>query len=132
MKVLSLSTVKKKIDVVAVNRSEYSMPWTREETKNWIVQLENRLEDINYYLNETVKWCENNEIYDNQIVFTCSIMTVVWVSHMRGEPLSKREALELVGVENIEKVQDDVYMLGELFQDCDHEELLSAVVSRFY
>jgi uncharacterized protein (UPF0305 family) len=111
---------------------EFNMAWTRDRTQEWISQLENRLEDIDYYLNQTVEWCETNEIYDDQMVFACAVMTVVWVSHMRGEPLSKREALEIVGVVDAEEVDDDEYSLGEEFQDYDHEELLAAVVSRFY
>ena len=108
------------------------MPWTRDHTKNWISQLENRLEDIGYYLNQTVEWCETNEIYDDQIVFACAVMTVVWVSYMRGEPLSKREALEIVGIEDADSLEDDEYNLGERFYGLDHTELLAAVVDRFY
>jgi hypothetical protein len=108
------------------------MPWTRAQTQDWISQLENRLEDIDYYLNQTVEWCETNNIYDDQIVFTCALMTVVWVSHMRGEPLSKREALEIVGIIDAESVEDQEYRLDAEFSDYDHEELLEAVVSRFY
>jgi uncharacterized protein (UPF0305 family) len=107
-------------------------PWTRDCTQEWIVQLENRIEDIDYYLNQTVEWCETNDVYDDQIVFACAVMTVVWVSHMRGEPLSKREALEIVGISDADSVEDQEYCLSDSFQDYDHEELLEAVVSRFY
>ena len=122
----------KRIDAVAENRLGFNMPWTRDQTQEWISQLENRLEDIDYYLTQTVEWCETNEIYDDQIVFACAVMTVVWVSHMRGEPLSKREALEIVGIVDANTVDDDEYSLGEQFHDYDHEELLAAVTSRFY
>jgi hypothetical protein len=106
--------------------------WTRDKTQEWIGQLENRLEDIDYYLARTVEWCETNDVYDDQIVFACAVMTVIWVSHMRGEPLSKREALEIVGIADAAEVEDEEYALGEPFKDYDHEELLEAVVSRFY
>jgi len=106
--------------------------WTRDCTQDWIAQLELRIEDIGYYLTRTVEWCETNEIYDDQMVFACAVMTVVWVSHMRGEPLSKREALEIVGIVDAETVEDEEYHLGEQWQDFDHEELLEVVVSRFY
>lgn len=33
-------------------------PWTREDTHKWVIQLENRLEDIGYYLKRTLEWCE--------------------------------------------------------------------------
>jgi hypothetical protein len=73
-------------------------PWSREDTQHWIAQLENRLEDIDYYLHQTVEWCEERGVYNDQAVFACAVMTVIWVSHMRDEPLSKREVLEIVGV----------------------------------
>ncbi len=108
------------------------MVWTRVCTREWISQLENRLEDIDYYLNRTVEWCETNAVYDDQIVFACAVMTVVWVSHQRGEPLSKREALDLVGVVDSDSVEDEEYQLSEEFWDYDHEELLEIVLARFY
>lgn len=121
----------KRIVADVENLLESSMPWTRDCTQEWIGQLENRLEDIDYYLAQTIRWCEDNNIYDDQMVFACAVMTVVWVSHMRGEPLSKREALEIVGISDADSVEDDEYCLGEQFHDYDHEELLAAVVSKF-
>lgn len=106
--------------------------WSRDRTQEWIGQLENRLEDIDYYLNQTIEWCETNDIYDDQMVFACAVMTVVWVSHMRGEPLSRREALEIVGIADADTVDDYEYNLVDEFHDYDHEELLAAVVSRFH
>jgi hypothetical protein len=108
------------------------MIWTIDRTQEWISQLENRLEDIDYYLNCTVEWCETNEIYNDQMVFACCLMTVVWVSHMRGEPLSKREALEIIGIIDADSVEDEEYCLSDSFHDYDHQELLEAVISRFY
>jgi hypothetical protein len=108
------------------------MPWTRDRTKDWVSQLETRIEDIDYYLQRTVEWCETNEIYDDQAVFACAVMTVVWVSSMRGEPLSRREALEIVGIADADSVDDAEYTLGEEYHDYDHEELLEAVASQFY
>jgi hypothetical protein len=107
------------------------MAWTRDKTQQWIGQLENRLEDIDYYLNRTVEWCETNEVYDDQIVFACAVMTVVWVSYQRGEPISRIEALELVGISDAEDAEDAEYSLNESFWDYDHEELLAAVVNQF-
>lgn len=121
----------KRIVAGVENLLESNMPWTRDRTQEWIGQLENRLEDIDYYLAQTIRWCEDNNIYDDQMVFACAVMTVVWVSHMRGEPLSKREALEIVGISDADSVEDDEYCLGEQFHDYDHEELLAAVVSKF-
>ena len=106
--------------------------WTREHTQHWIAQLENRLEDIDYYLNQTVDWCEDRGVLNDQAVFACAVMTVIWVSHMRSEPLSKREVLEIVGVADFYDAEDDEYALSERFHGMELEELLEMVVESWY
>jgi hypothetical protein len=107
-------------------------PWTREDTQHWISQLEHRIEDIDYYLHQTVEWCEENNVYHEQAVFTCAVMTVIWVSHMRGEDLSKREVLEIVGVKDWYNAEDAIYSLGTEFQGLELEELLELVSSHWW
>jgi hypothetical protein len=106
--------------------------WSRDDTKEWVIQLEHRLEDIDYYLKKTVDWCEENGIYDDQIVFACASITVLWVSHMRHEPISRREMLEIVGILDWDQVDDFEYRLDDEYSNYDHEEILEAVVNRFY
>jgi hypothetical protein len=108
------------------------MTWTRDQTREWIAHLENRLEDIDYYLNRTVEWCENHGVYNDQAVFACAVMTVIWVSHMRQEPLSKREVLELVGVLDYYNAEDQEYQLNPEFQNYELEELLEVVADNWY
>ena len=43
--------------------------WSRNDTKEWITQLEHRIKDIDYYLERTVAWCEEYGIDDNKVVF---------------------------------------------------------------
>ena len=59
--------------------------WNRDSTKEWITQLENRLEDLDYYLNRTVEWAENNGLTDQESIFSQGFVTVLWVCHMRSE-----------------------------------------------
>lgn len=106
-----------------------TQPWTRDDTRHWIAQLENRIEDIDYYLNETVKWCEANDIYSDRIVFACAMMTVIWVSHMRHEPITKYEILEIIGVEDYTEVEDEECMLGKEYHEMFLDELLERVVN---
>jgi hypothetical protein len=106
-------------------------PWTRDDTRHWIAHLENRLEDIDYYLNRTVEWCEDRGVYNDQAVFACAVMTVVWVSHMRQEPLSKREVLELVGVADYYNAEDEEYHLSPRFQNYELEEILELVAEHW-
>lgn len=107
-------------------------PWTREHTREWIAHLENRLEDIDYYLKRTTEWCEDHGVYNDQAVFACAVMTVIWVSHMRQEPLSKREVLEMVGVIDYYDAEDQEYNLGPQYQNCELEELLEVIAEQWY
>lgn len=105
--------------------------WDRQSTRNWIAQLEHRLEDIEYYLRRTVEWCEANQVYSDRTVFACTVMTAVWVSHMRNEPISKQELFEILGVKGWDSIDDAIYEFNEEYASYEHEELLEMVVSSF-
>ena len=105
--------------------------WSREDTQYWIAQLENRLEDIDYYLNRTVEWCENNGIWDREKVFSLTFVTVIWVCHMRGEDVSRQEIYELLGIEDYYNCEDHVMELGSQLNGLDWEEMLSLVATTF-
>lgn len=105
--------------------------WTREDTQHWIAQLELRVEDIDYYLHRTIDWCEHNGIWADEKVFTCCAMTVIWVSHMRGEPISRRELFELLQIQNGEDVPDAEYTLESKYLKMDLEDILELVVQTY-
>ena len=105
-------------------------PWTREDTQYWIAQLENRIEDIDYYLNRTVEWCENNGIWHNESVFSLSFVTVLWVCYMRNEDISRREIYEYLGLEDWEEAEDHVMELGSMLSGMDFEPMLEMVANR--
>lgn len=104
--------------------------WSREDTQHWIAQLENRIEDIDYYLNRTVEWCENNGIWSNESVFTLSFVTVLWVCHMRDEEISRPEIYEMLGIEDWENVEDHVMELGNQLSGMDYEDMMTLVANR--
>lgn len=106
-------------------------PWLREDTQEWVSQLENRIEDLQYYLTRTVEWCEQNEVYSDRLVFICSVMAVLWVSHLRQEPVSKHEVFEILGIENWDAVEDGLLEFNPKYEDLELEELLAEVVSSF-
>jgi hypothetical protein len=107
-------------------------PWTRDDTKFWVSQLENRIEDIEYYLGETIIWCENNDIYSDTTIFACMLMTVLWVSSQRGESLSKREAMEILGVVGWEEIEDEEFILGSDHMCLDLDDLLEQVCQKLF
>lgn len=107
-------------------------PWTRDDTKEWISQLEHRLEDIDYYLQRTTEWCDEYGIDDDRLVFLCSFLTCIWVSHMRGEFITQTELMELLGVQlQSESLDDKIYELDDKWGSMDHEELLERAVEIF-
>ena len=116
-------------DVEKVSGSD--MPWTRDNTKHWVAQLENRIEDIEFYLRRTIEWCEENEVYSDNTVFVCSVMAIAWVCHLRNEELSRQEIFEILGVENWEAVEDAVLEFNPKYEDMELEDLLELVVSSF-
>ena len=105
--------------------------WNRQSTRDWIAQLEHRIDDIEYYLRQTVNWCEQNQVYDDRTVFACSVMTAVWVSHLRNEPISKRELFEILGIEGWDQIDDAIYEFNEEYSFYEHEELLELVARSF-
>ena len=106
-------------------------PWSRDDTKEWIIQLEHRIDDIDYYLNRTVDWCEEYGVENDRVIFMCSFLTCIWVSQMRGEPISFTELMEMLGVEEWECAEEKIYELDDRFADLDHYELLEKAVEVF-
>jgi hypothetical protein len=101
--------------------------WNRDSTKEWITQLENRLEDLDYYLNRTVEWAENNGLTDQESIFSLGFVTVLWVCYMRSEEVSRQEIYELLGIEDWQEAEDHVMELGDQLSDLDYEDMLNLV-----
>jgi len=104
--------------------------WTRDDTQDWIAQVENRIEDIDYYLGRTIEYCEANGIWDDIKVFSMSFVVVIWVCHMRSEAVSKHEILEILNIEHWAQADDAYISLGPQLADKDFEELLE-ILSEF-
>ena len=105
--------------------------WSRSDTKQWILQLENRIEDIEYYLKRTAEWCDQNEVYDERLIFACLVMTASWVSYMRQEPLSKKEIFEILGVKGWDSIEDAIFEFNGDYENFEHEDLLQMIVDSF-
>jgi hypothetical protein len=105
-------------------------PWTRDDTRSWLGQLENRIEDIEFYLKHTEDWCEERDVYDEFLIASCRIITVLWVSEMRQESISKREIYELIGVKDWYDAPEESFSLSDQYKDMDINELLELAISR--
>ena len=105
--------------------------WSRENTKEWIAQLEDRIEDIAHYLEKTTKWCDENGIDDERIVFMCCFLTCIWVSQLRCEEITYIELMEMLGMAPLESDEEKLYELDDRYADCTHRELLVKAVAHF-
>lgn len=106
-------------------------PWTRDNTKYWIAQQENRIEDCDYYIEQTMRWLDDRCVHDHDVVIGCLVMTVIWVSHMRNEQITQKEVFEILGINDWDQARDDIYDLGEALQNLDHDELLEKITANF-
>ena len=105
--------------------------WSREDAKAWVAQLEDRIEDISHYIDRTLEWCEEHYIDDDKVIFMCCFLTAIWVSQLRGEPITYLELMEMLGIKDIPDDDDKFYKLDERFEDLTHKELLRAAVKQF-
>jgi len=104
-------------------------PWSREDTRDWIAQLELRVEDIDYYLNETVSWLEDHDVERDEVCFACAMMTLVWVAYQRSEPITRWELMEILGVKEYYSMPDEEIELGEKYQNMDLENMLESILA---
>lgn len=102
-------------------------PWSREDTRDWIAQLELRVEDINYYLNETVSWLTDRDEERNEVCFACALMTLVWVANQRSEPITRWEIMEILGVKDFYSMPDEEIELGQQYKNLDLEDMLEYI-----
>lgn len=102
--------------------------WSRDNTRDWISQLETRIEDFNFYLNEATRYCDQHEISDDKEVLALSIMTCIWVASMRNEKISLSEVIDILNLE-MELISDKTYDLCEQMSQLDFEQMLE-IVSR--
>jgi hypothetical protein len=105
--------------------------WSREDTKSWVAQLEDRIEDIAHYVDLTAEWCEENEVYSDRVVFICMFVTCIWVSQLRCEPITYVELMEMLGISDVEVDSEKFYELDDEYIDMTHTELLRKTVKTF-
>ena len=105
--------------------------WSRQDTKEWIAQLEDRLEDISHYLDKTLEWCDAHHIEDEKLIFLCSFLTCIWVSQLRDEPISYTELMEMLGISEVDTDEEKLYELDAEFIDLTHTELLHHAITVF-
>jgi hypothetical protein len=58
----------------------------------------------------------------------CCFLTCIWVSQLRGEPISYLELMEILGIKEFDNIEEKFYELGEEYICLEHEELLQKAV----
>lgn len=105
-------------------------PWTRDDTKSWIDNLEDRIDDIAYYIDQTIHWCDENGVDDDHVVFICSFLTCIWVSQLRGEDITLVELMEMLGIDEVQDFEEKIYELDASYLNMAHVELLEQAVRK--
>lgn len=105
--------------------------WTRADTRIWIRTIESRLDDIDYYLDQTNSWCEEYGIDDPKTYFMANFLTCIWVSQMRGEYITFGEIMEMLGIDEWECDEEKIYELDPEYECLDHGELLKRAIAHF-
>lgn len=108
------------------------MIWSRAHTQEWYLQLENRLEDMEYYIERTLLWCEDHGIHTQEKTLACCVMTIVWVSQMRNETVTMQEIFEIMDIRHWSEVDaNSVVELGIDVTSMDLDQILEMVVDKF-
>ena len=102
--------------------------WSREDTKAWVAQLEDRIEDIAHYVEKTMEWCEEYYIEDSKTIFMCCFLTAIWVSQLRDEPITYLELMEMLGIKDYSDTEEKYYELDNRYVGLTHRELLEEAV----
>ena len=109
-------------------RKFYGMKsWSREDTRKWIGSLETRISDIDHFLEQTLRWCEQNDVVETRRVAACCIFTCIWVSAMRGESITYTELMEILDLNVVGEFDDKIYNFGDDFKGVDLETMLTIV-----
>lgn len=108
------------------------MTWSREHTQEWYLQLENRLEDIEYYIERTLLWCEDNGVFSQEKVLACCVMAITWVCQVRNEPITMQEIFEIMDIQHWSEIDaNSTVELGINVTSMDLDQILEMVVDKF-
>ena len=109
-----------------------SKPWLRNDTQEWIAQMENRVADMQYYLEEASLWLSVQGFCRPEIMIACFTMTCVWVAHLRGEQITSHEIMELIGASTEDiSMKNYVFELAPNYQEWQIEEIWYHVVRQY-
>lgn len=107
-------------------------PWMRSDTQEWIVQMENRIADMRYYLDEASKWLMFHGYNRSDIMIACFTMTCVWVASMRNEQITNTEIMDLIGASSYDlDLGNQIFELSPRYKLWDIEEIWHHVVRQY-
>lgn len=106
-----------------------STNWTPDDTRIWIHTVYLKLEAYHSYLQDLVEWCEANEITSEKTIMVLSMMTILWTGYQLGEPVSRQQMFEIMGVDGWECVEDNLLTLPPKYGELELSDLLAHAVA---
>lgn len=115
-----------------VESRSMSKPWLRGDTQEWIAQMENRVADMQYYLEEALLWLASQGYCRPEITIACLTMTCVWVSNMRNEKITAHEIMEIIGASTEDaQTPNSIFELAPQFKEWNIEEIWYHVIRQY-
>lgn len=105
--------------------------WSIADTKEWLMKIQSRVEELKFFMEKTKCWCDEQDIYDSKLIFICCFITCIWVSQTRGESISSLELLDILEVDYPGEPEEKLFFLDSDFAELDHKELLEKAVETF-
>jgi hypothetical protein len=107
-------------------------PWTREDTREYIQNLEEEIEIYLTYKLRVESYLESKGYFaDNTVLYVkCYILAFAWISHHLDRELSIRMIYDLIGIEN-DVDPNQGLVLAENFLVLDFNELMDLVIQDY-
>jgi len=82
---------------------------------------------LDCYLDQTIEWCKNNGVQENEKIFTLAFVTVLWVANKCLEPGSQKEIYTMLGIDCEKNGNDFIIELSGKLGGLDWEDMLELV-----
>lgn len=100
------------------------------ETRRYLDQIGSRIKTYHNTMNRAKEFIFANGIYDNSLAMECIVMSLLWVSAVRGEQLTEEELFMFLGLET-ELADDKTITFADSMKDWGLEEVLKYVVDNY-
>jgi hypothetical protein len=100
------------------------------DTKRYLENIGSRVRAYHNTINRAKEYVLENEIHEHPIVMNCIIMSILWLSSVRGEELSEEELFMFLGLED-ELAENKTVQISPDMRTWGLEEVLEYVVKNY-